>query len=54
MKTPEEIANKVWSHHDLSKEETMFDDHWTWDDFLAWIKDEKKSQMAPYDPDNKE
>ena len=40
MKTPEEIADKVWNWKNLDHEETLFDAHWTWEDFVAWIKEE--------------
>lgn len=40
MKTPEQIADMIWGHHGLDHEETMFD-HMTWEDFVAWIKEEK-------------
>jgi len=46
MKTPEEIADKVWKSQGLDHEETLFDEFWTWEDFVAWIKDEKESYMT--------
>lgn len=43
MKTPEEIADKIWSQYccedEICHEETMIDDM-TWEDFVAWIKEE--------------
>ena len=45
MKTHEEIADKVWGHQGLDHEETMFD-HLTWEDFVAWIKDEGVSDAV--------
>ena len=36
MKTPEQIANKIWSISGLDHEETI--DGMTWEDFVAWIK----------------
>lgn len=41
MKTPEEIADFIWGQHDAEflHEETMIDDM-TWEDFVAWIKEE--------------
>lgn len=45
MKTPEEIADKIWKSQGLSHEETLFDEFWTWEDFVAWIKDKKESHV---------
>lgn len=46
MKTPEQIADMIWGHHGLGHEETMFD-HMTWEDFVAWIKEQPKQKTIP-------
>jgi hypothetical protein len=37
MRNPEEIADFVWNEHGLCHEETMFSDHWTWEQFVEWL-----------------
>lgn len=47
MKTPEEIADFIWGQHDaeFSHEETMIDDM-TWEDFVAWIKEDSATKAT--------
>ena len=42
MKTPEEIADKVWDWNGLDHEET--NDGMTWEDFVEWIKEDGEKQ----------
>ena len=41
MKTPEEIADFIWSQQCLGHDEMAIDNEMYWEDFVSWIKDEE-------------